>query len=38
MVSDREAAGYKYSGLMLDPTTLEEIMLYYVNRDKKEWQ
>ena len=38
MVSDREAAGYKYSGLMLDPTILEEIMLYYVNRDKKEWQ
>ena len=38
MVSDREAAGYKYSGLMLDLTTLEEIMLYYVNRDKKEWQ
>ncbi len=37
MVSNREAAGYKYSGLMLDPTTLEEIMLYYVNRDKKEW-
>ena len=38
MVSDREKASYKYSGLMLDPTTLEEIMLYYVNRDKKEWQ
>lgn len=38
MISDREAASYKYSGLMLDPTTLEEIMLYYVNRDKKEWQ
>lgn len=38
MVSDREKASYKYSGLMLDPTTLEEIMLYYVNRSKKEWQ
>ena len=38
MVSDREKASYKYSGLMLDPTTLEEIMLYYVNRGKKEWQ
>lgn len=38
MVSDREAADYKYSGFMLDHTTLEEIMLYYVNRDKKEWQ
>lgn len=38
MVSDREKASYKYSGLMLGPTSLEEIMLYYVNRDKKEWQ
>ena len=38
MVSDREKASYKYSSLMLDPTSLEEIMLYYVNRDKKEWQ
>ena len=38
MVSNREKASYKYSGLMLDPTSLEEIMLYYVNRDKKEWQ
>ncbi len=37
MVSDREAASCKYRGLLIDPTTLEEIMLYYVNRDKKEW-
>lgn len=36
MVSDRESASYKYSGMMLEPTTLEEIMLFYVNRDKKE--
>lgn len=37
MVSDREAISCKHSGLILDTTTLEEIMLYYVNRDKKEW-
>lgn len=37
MVADREAASCKYRGLLIDPTTLEEIMLYYVNRDKKEW-
>ncbi|MBQ8011781.1 MAG: ABC transporter ATP-binding protein [Oscillospiraceae bacterium] len=37
MVPDREAASYKYSGLLLDPATLEEMMLYYVNREKKEW-
>lgn len=37
MVSDREAMQYKYSGLIIDPITLEEVMLYYVNRDKREW-
>lgn len=37
MVSDREAMSYKYRGMILDPTTLEEIMLYYVNRDNKGW-
>lgn len=37
MVSDREAMGYKYKGMILDATTLEEIMLYYVNRDNKGW-
>lgn len=37
MVSNREAMGYKYSDLILDPTSLEEIMLFYVNREGKEW-
>lgn len=37
MVYDREAMHYKYSGLLIDPTSLEEIMLYYVNKEKKEW-
>lgn len=37
MISDREAMEKKYSGLVIDPTTLEEIMVYYVNRTKKEW-
>lgn len=37
MVHDRQGAQYKYKGLMLEPTNLEEIMLFYVNRDKKEW-
>lgn len=27
----------KYSGLVIDNTTLEEIMLFYVNRKKGEW-
>lgn len=37
MVSDRSAAARKYSGLLIEPTTLEEIMVYYVHRNKKEW-
>ncbi|MBO6303013.1 MAG: ABC transporter ATP-binding protein, partial [Ruminiclostridium sp.] len=37
MVSDRTAAGKKYSGADIEKTTLEEIMLFYVNRGKKEW-
>lgn len=37
MVADKSACKKKYSGLVLDDTTLEEIMVYYVNRGKKEW-
>ncbi len=37
MVSDKEACKKKYSGLVMDNTTLEEIMLFYVNAEKKEW-
>ena len=37
MVSDKAMCRNKYSGLALDNTTLEEIMLYYVNAQKKEW-
>lgn len=37
MVSDRAAAKSKYPSLTIDKTTLEEIMLFYVNREKKEW-
>lgn len=37
MVSDRQTANQKYPSLTIDSTTLEEIMLFYVNKDKKEW-
>ena len=37
MVSDKAAAKRKYPSLTIDKTTLEEIMLFYVNREKKEW-
>ena len=38
MVSDRDKAAKKFSGAVIDKTTLEEIMLFYVNRDKGEWR
>ena len=37
LTSDRKSAAQKYSGATIEKTTLEEIMLFYVNRDKKEW-
>ena len=38
MINDREKAVKKYSGLTIDDTTLEEIMLFYVRREKGEWK
>ena len=38
MASDKAACSRKYSGAVIDNATLEDIMLYYVNRDKKEWR
>ena len=37
MIADRAGAAKKYSGIPVEKTTLEEIMLFYVNREKKEW-
>lgn len=37
MVSDREKMREKYSGIIIEKTNLEEIMLFYVNQGKKEW-
>ena len=34
LVSDRAATEKKYSGVMIEKTSLEDIMLYYVNRDR----
>ncbi len=38
MVSDKAACKRKYGGLVMDNTTLEEIMVFYVNREKREWR
>ncbi len=37
MVADKNTAKRKYSGALIEKTNLEEIMLFYVNKDKKEW-
>lgn len=37
MVADRAECSKKYSGAVIDPATLDDIMIYYVNREKKEW-
>ena len=37
MISDRDKINRKYSGILIEKTNLEEIMLFYVNRRKKEW-
>lgn len=37
IVADAEAMKKKYSGILAEKATLEEIMLFYVNREKKEW-
>lgn len=38
MVSDKSACRRKYSGLIMDPATLEEIMRFYVHAPGKEWK
>ena len=37
MVRDRTVASRKYSGAIIDPANLDDIMLYYVHRDEGEW-
>lgn len=37
MVSDRKAFAKKYQKGVIDSATLDEIMIYYVNSEKKEW-
>ena len=37
MVHDREAAARRYSGLIIDPASLDDVMLFYVHKGVKEW-
>lgn len=38
MLSDREDARHKYSGAVIDPASLDDIMLYYVHKGEMGWQ
>ncbi|MGN0438690.1 MAG: ABC transporter ATP-binding protein [Lachnospiraceae bacterium] len=37
MLHDRQSASYKYSGAIIDPASLDDIMLYYVHKDERKW-
>lgn len=37
MIKDREDAKYKYKGSVIDPASLDDIMVFYVHRDIREW-
>lgn len=37
MVADKKGCKVKYSGITFDTASLDDIMMYYVHRDKKEW-
>lgn len=37
LVADRASAKQKYGSLLIEKTNLEDIMLFYVNAGKKEW-
>ncbi len=38
MIHDRAECSRRYSGAVIDKASLEDIMLFYVNRQKKEWR
>ncbi|HOC33136.1 MAG TPA: ABC transporter ATP-binding protein [Ruminococcus flavefaciens] len=38
MVSDADECRRRYPGIITDKANLDDIMLFYVNRDKKEWR
>lgn len=38
MLCDRESAAHKYGGAIVDPASLDDIMLYYVHKNEMGWQ
>lgn len=37
MLKNRQNVSYKYNGAIIDSASLEDIMLYYVHKDEREW-
>lgn len=37
MVHNKESVTAQYSGMTIEPATLEDVMLFYVNKNRKEW-
>lgn len=37
MINDRQTAAHRYSGAVIDPASLDDIMLYYIHMGEKEW-
>lgn len=37
MVTDRESALRKYSGAIIDPTNIDDVMIFYVHKGEREW-
>lgn len=37
MVTDRELALRKYSGAIIDPTNIDDVMIFYVHKGEREW-
>lgn len=38
MLCDRETVSYKYQGAVVDPASLDDVMLYYVHKGEMGWQ
>lgn len=38
MLCERESAAHKYGSAIVDPASLDDIMLYYVHKDEMGWQ
>ena len=38
MTGNRQDAAYKYKNLLIDPASLDEVMLFYVHKGETGWE